>query len=143
MPKRIFAGRLDNLSKICDFVSQAAQEAGFDASGIYAVQLAVDEAVTNIIEHAYGGENIGDIECNYQIMKDGLKITLVDNGKPFNPDTIPEPMLNAPLDEITPRGLGVFFMRNFMDEVQFEFTKDHGNILTMIKRKQSDYQPEK
>jgi len=133
-----FPGRFTSLEKLSEFVTQAAHRSGLDESEVYAVQLAVDEAATNIIEHAYGGENRGDIECGCEITGNGLCITLRDSGRPFNPDGVAAPLLNTTLEEIKPRGLGLFFMRKMMDEVKFEFTPSDGNILTMIKRKKDD-----
>jgi serine/threonine-protein kinase RsbW len=130
-----FQGYYQNLSLIGDFVGQAAQEAGLDDTAIYAVQLAVDEACTNIIEHAYGGEGLGSIQITTIITDDGLKVVLKDTGKPFNPDLIPMPVTNLPLEEIQPRGIGLYLMRKMMDDVKFEFSNHSGNTLTMVKRK--------
>ena len=131
----IFPGRFTSLEKLSEFVMEAAQRSGLDESEVYAVQLAVDEAATNIIEYAYGGENRGDIDCGCEITGNGLCIILRDRGRPFNPEGVAAPLLNATLEEIKPRGLGLFFMRKMMDEVKFEFTPSNGNVLTMIKRK--------
>lgn len=134
MPKRVFAGRLANLKEISIFVTQAAKEAGLDDSAVYAVQLAVDEAATNVIEHSYGGDDQGDIKITCQNVSNGFKIILVDHGKPFNPEKVKKPNINLPLEEIHPRGLGMYFMRQVMDEVIFEFSPKLGNKVTMIKR---------
>jgi serine/threonine-protein kinase RsbW len=134
MPERVFAGRLANLQEISSFVTQAAKAAGLDESAVYAVQLAVDEAATNVIEHSYGGEGIGDIKITCQNLTNGFKVILVDHGKPFNPEKVKTPNLNQPLEEVQLRGLGMFFMRQVMDEVKFEFSPKHGNKVTMIKR---------
>jgi len=134
MPTKVFNARLENLAKISDYILQAAHKAGLDASAVYAVQLAVDEAATNIIEHAYhlrGGEKI---TCSYEILSDGIKIELIDYGDSFEPDEVPTPHVAGSIEEVRPRGLGLFFMRKMMDEVTFEF-KPEGNVLTMIKRK--------
>lgn len=129
-----FPGRYENLEQISRLVEQAAADAGLNESAAYAVQLAVDEAATNIIEHAYGGEGIGEIEITVQVNKNGLTVTLRDHGRPFDPGQIPDPNLSRPLEEIEPHGLGLFLMRKMMDEVQFEFTPQ-GNTVTMTKRK--------
>ena len=134
MPTKVFPARLENLAKISEYIIHGAQQAGLDSSSVYAVQLAVDEAATNIIEHAYHLRGGGKIKCVYEIRPDGIQIVLVDYGDSFDPHIIPEPNVKVPLDEIRPRGLGLFFMRKMMDEVTFEFTPE-GNILTMIKRK--------
>lgn len=133
-----FPGRFESLDKIREFVVQAARQAGFDESATYAVELSVDEACTNIIEHAYGGEGRGDLDCSVEITDQDLIIVLHDQGEPFNPDAIPIPNHSVPLEELKPRGVGLFLIRKMMDEVQFEFTPDRGNILTMKKRRQSE-----
>jgi len=135
MPSKRFQGRYSSLEAISRFVSQAAQEAGFDSSQIYAIVLAVDEACTNIIEHAYGGEGQGEIQCSYEITDDGLRIELHDWGRDFNPDIVPEPDFDVPLEKLQTRGAGLYFMRNLMDEVHFQFGGNDGNVLVMVKQK--------
>ena len=135
MRSKSFPGRLENLEKISDFIVQAAKEAGLDDSATYAVQLAVDEAATNIIEHAYRGTNQGIIICSYDVLKDGIKIVLKDQGRPFDPQAVPEPNIKVPLEDLKPRGLGLYMMRKVMDDIRFEFSPKHGNTLTMFKRK--------
>lgn len=134
MPKKTFPGRFESLQHISDFVGKAAREAGLDESAVYAVQLAVDEAATNIIEHAYGGEGDDKIECICELVPEGLQLILVDYGRVFNPEDVPEPDTDAPLEEVKPRGLGLFFMRRMMDEVKFDFSKRSGNRVIMLKR---------
>jgi len=132
-----FPARLDSLAAIGEFVTRAAEAAGLDARAVYAVQLAVDEACANIIEHAYRGEGGGDIECTCMVNENGLTVILRDYGRPFNPTSVPEPDLYASLEDRKIRGLGLYFIRQLMDQVRFEFTADSGNVLTMIKRKES------
>jgi serine/threonine-protein kinase RsbW len=134
MPQKTFAGRLENLSLIGAFVAQAARQAGLNDEAVYAVELAVDEAATNIIEHGYGGDSDGHIHCTYEILHNGIKITLEDHGRIFDPDSVPEPSFHGKsIENITPRGLGLFFIKKLMDKVDFEFTQGHGNRLTMVK----------
>ena len=64
-----FTAQFANLDNVREFVGDAAQKCGLNASAIYAAQLAVDEAFSNIIEHAYGGECMEMIECTCQIMR--------------------------------------------------------------------------
>jgi serine/threonine-protein kinase RsbW len=129
-----FPGRFESLGKISRFVKQAAQDTGLDETEIYSVELAVDEAASNIIEHAYGEENVGHIDCTCIIESDGLTIILRDNGNPFDPDAVPDVDTQLPLEQRSPGGAGVFLMRKVMDMVQFEFRPD-GNVLTMKKNK--------
>ncbi len=135
MPTETFTSSFKNLERISDFVTKAAEEAGLDDSGVYAVQLAVDEACANIIEHAYGGNEVGDIKITTQFDAGKLVIVMRDKGQPFDPESVPAPKMNLPLEEISPRGLGVYLMHKMMDEVNYEFSEQDGNILTMTKRK--------
>jgi len=134
-----FPGRFDSLRRISEFVARFAGAAGLEPKVIYAVEMAVDEACTNIIEHAYGGEGRGDIECTCQVSSDGLTVRLRDYGRPFDPSSVPEPDINAGLDERREGGLGLYLIRKLMDEVRFEFTPDSGNVLTMVKRKEPSF----
>lgn len=135
MPSQVFPGNFSSLAGISDFVAEYARSAGFDAKATYGIQLAVDEACSNIIEHAYGGEGRGDIELTCSELDDGLMIVLRDNGKQFEPGEVREYDPNVPLSETGDRGAGVFLMNKLMDEVRFEFSKKHGTTLTMIKKK--------
>lgn len=132
-----FPGRFDSLAAISEFVARAAEAAGLDARALYQVELAVDEACSNIVEHAYGGEGHGDIEVTCRINSDGLTVMLRDYGRPFDPTGVAPPDLHASLEDRDLGGLGLYFMRQLMDEVHFEFTSDSGNLLTMVKRKQA------
>lgn len=134
VPTVKFPGRYDSLAKIAELVQQATQEFGLDPLASYGVETAVDEACSNIIEHAYGGEGKGDIEFNYRIEGNALIITLQDQGKGFNPNKIPKPKINVPLKNRPENGLGLYFMHQWMDEVRFEVVNKL-NVLTMIKRK--------
>lgn len=139
--EKSFPAVFESLDHIRDFVGAAAEDGGFSPEAIYAVQLAVDEAFSNIVEHAYGGECDLEIRCVCQISEDRLAIRLEDCGLPFNPADVPEPNLDACLEEREVGGLGLFFIRKLMDEINFEFIpasgKDIGlNILTLIKRKE-------
>jgi len=134
VPPVKFPGRYDSLAKIAELVQKATQEFGLDPLASYGVETAVDEACSNIIEHAYGGEGKGDIEFNYRIEGNALIITLQDQGKGFNPNKIPKPKINVPLKNRPENGLGLYFMHQWMDEVRFEVVNKL-NVLTMIKRK--------
>ena len=116
-------------------MDQTAKKAGFDGHAIYKIQLAVDEACSNIVEHAYGGEGAGNIECTCQEITEGIKIVLCDWGSPFNPDAVPDPRLPGSIQDVEVRGAGLFLIRKLMDEVNFEFSPKHGNRLSLVKRR--------
>ncbi len=129
-----FPTTFDILDEIRSFVGDQAREAGFNAKDIYSIQLATDEAASNVIEHAYSGKPDGkfDVSCEFQI--DHLIITLLDHGKTFEPSRVEEPNLKADLLDRKIGGLGIYLMHKLMDEVHYESTPT-GNLLTLVKRK--------
>ena len=135
MRTAIFPAKFDQLDSIRDFAIQAARDAGMDDSETYAIELSIDEACTNIIEHAYQEENRGDIECTCDSNDVCLTVVIRDHGKPFDPSTVVTPDLNADIDNRAVGGLGVFLMKQLMDEVHFEPLGEAGNVLTMVKRR--------
>jgi serine/threonine-protein kinase RsbW len=108
---------------------------GMDDSDTYTVELAVDEACTNIIEHAYRGIKGGDIECTCDAREDNLTIILRDHGHPFNPRSVSSPDLGADLKNRKVGGLGLYLIHKLMDEVRFEPLGESGNVLIMVKRR--------
>ncbi|HOM67149.1 MAG TPA: ATP-binding protein [Brevefilum fermentans] len=135
MKTKTYPANYKSLATISQFIIEQAEDAGFSPKDVYAIQIAVDEACSNIIDHAYGGENLGEITIKFNNFKNKIQIILIDKGKPFILEDVPEPDLTSPLETRKERGLGVFFMKNFMDSVLFEFSKSEGNILTMEKNK--------
>jgi anti-anti-sigma factor len=135
MKSKTFPANYKNLAIISDFVVNLSEEAGFSASDVYAIQTAVDEACSNIIDHAYGGEDLGNIKIKVKDTEDKIQIILIDQGEPFVPEDVPEPDITSPLEIRKERGLGIYFMRNLMDKVAFEFSQTKGNTLTLVKYK--------
>jgi serine/threonine-protein kinase RsbW len=132
MKTLIFPGNYSSLSKISDFVTQTAKSLGFGSFDLYKIETAVDEACSNIIEHAYGQENKGNIEVSVIPAPDKITITLIDFGEPFNPKKIKNPNLTSNLDDRDNHGLGVYMMKQWMDVVKFE-AESNRNILTLVK----------
>jgi len=130
-----FAAKFEYLDEIREFVGAIARDGGFTDKDVYNIQLATDEAASNIIEHAY--EKIPDgmlvLSCE---VRDGLMtIVLIDHGESFDPSEIPLPDLKADLSDRKIGGLGIFLMRKLMDEVHYEVKPNKNNVLTMTKRK--------
>lgn len=135
MPMKVFPGNYNNLAEIGKFVTIQSEIAGLNENDAYAVQLAIDEACTNIIEHGYGGENKGSIECTCKTSEEGIEIILVDEGKLFNPKTAPMPKLKVPLEELASRGAGVYLMHKVMDEIKYNVDENNHNKLILKKNK--------
>ena len=129
-----YEASFENLDEIREFVGGTARKAGFSEKEIYAIQLAADEASSNIIEHAYAGTTGGKLEIELIVSRNALKIIMRDRGKSFDPSSVPEPNVKADLSERKIGGLGMYLMRQLMDEVSYESSPQAGNTLTMVKR---------
>jgi serine/threonine-protein kinase RsbW len=130
-----FAAKFEYLDEIRDFVGEVARAGGFSDKDVYNIQLATDEAASNIIEHAYENQSDGVLELSCGMRGDVITIILIDHGESFDPSEIPLPDLKADLSDRKIGGLGIFLMRKLMDEVRYEPRSDKSNILTMTKRK--------
>ena len=131
-----FPAKFDYLDEIRDFVGEIARQGGFGSKEVYNIQLATDEAASNIIEHAYEGVSDGVLELSCGFQGSVIVIILVDHGEPFDPSEIPMPDLKADLSERKIGGLGIFLMRKLMDEVRYDSQPGkNSNTLTMTKRK--------
>lgn len=135
MPSYTFPARFEFLDDIREFVAEVARENDFDEKEVYSLQLAADEAASNIIEHAYAEDwnATFDVACN--ILGDAIIITMRDKGEPFDISNVKPPDITADLSERQIGGLGIYLMRKLMDEVRYESNSRTGNLLTMIKRK--------
>ncbi len=138
--RKSFFAEFRILDDVREFVGQAAENCGLQPDDVYRVQMAVDEAFSNIVEHAYAGEPLEEVVCECRISPVKLTVILSDHGKPFDPNKVPRPRLDDPLDDREKGGLGLFFMRKLMDEIYYEVLPEAGkkrprNVLTMVKRK--------
>lgn len=129
-----------NLAAISDFVTAAAAELGIDPKTSFAIQMAVDEACSNVMEHAYCGRNDGTVSIACEARGGELIVTIRDRGRSFDPEAIQRPDPNAPLEEREATALGLFLMEKLMDSVEFHFDPVEGNTLTMRKKVQCGHQ---
>jgi len=131
-----FTAKFEYLDEIRDFVGGIARSGKFSDKDVYNIQLAADEAASNIIEHAYEGVSDGVLEISCGLKNGVLTIILVDHGESFDPSDVPMPNLKADLSERKIGGLGLYLMRKLMDEVSYNVdSKNNRNTLTLIKRR--------
>jgi serine/threonine-protein kinase RsbW len=122
---------LKNLSRVADFTTESTRELGLDDRGVFQLQLAVDEAVSNIIIHGYTHQT-GAIHLTIWKENNNIYIRIQDRGEPFDPIKADSPDLSMPLEERSPGGLGIHFLKTVTDSVHYQF-KDGKNILTLTK----------
>lgn len=111
--------KTENLSVIRDFVSENALTAGIPVTTVENIMLAVDEACTNIIKHAYKSSPEGEIIINIEYNKEKFTITIIDYGKSFEPERVPLPDLQKYYREHKVGGLGIYLMKSLMDDVKY------------------------
>jgi serine/threonine-protein kinase RsbW len=121
-----------DLARIADFVDVACKECHVEPAARFDLQLAVEEACCNIIEHAYEGK-AGQFSVGFETTGRDVTITLHDHGRPFDPAAVAAPDLDATWEERPIGGLGLHLMHKLMDEVRFTF-ENTGNMLVMVKR---------
>jgi anti-anti-sigma factor len=124
---------LDALAKISAFITSAAEDSGLDERATWQVQLAVDEAATNVIQHAYDTDAPGELSVSWRSEGNRFVVTLHDRGRQFDPDAVPTPDLESSLEDRQVGGLGIYLITRLMDEVRFDFHPQGGNLLTMVK----------
>lgn len=117
------------LSVVRAAVGQIGSVYGLTDDSCRGVTLAVDEAVANIIRHAYKNRYDQEIEFNCRAAADRLEFTLVDWGEPADPNRI----CAQPLDEVSLSGRGTHLIKATMDEMHYEHIAS-GNQLRLIKR---------
>jgi len=120
------------LAKVRDFVADHAEKLGLSEKEIGNIRLAVDEAYTNIIKHAY--KNIPAKPVDIELGYDGsqLWISIKDEGESFDPGTYSEPDLRQRIKNKQRGGMGVYLIRKLMDNVQYN-RHGHTNEIRMIK----------
>lgn len=123
-----------NLLRVSEFVRSVGNAIGMTEKQQYDVELAVDEAVTNIMEHAYDGRKDGHISIMLARRNADLVVEIRDVGKPFDSASVKQPQLRVPLGRRDIGGLGIYFMRQLMDTVEFSHNSKHGNLVRMTKR---------
>jgi serine/threonine-protein kinase RsbW len=128
------ASKLENLAKISGFVSQVGAQLKLPADFVFDSQVAVNEACTNIIQHAYGLRADRPISVGCRLRNAEFIIRVRDFGAPFDPDAIAKYKVEGKLGRRTTSGLGLFLMRKLMNRVKFRFEDKRGTELTLMKR---------
>jgi len=126
--------RTEYLAAIRDVTRRVAEVAGFDGAQADQLALAVDEASTNVIEHAYRGAPDRRIELRFHERGDELQVEVVDDGEAVDPRAVPQVDLRRYASERRTGGLGMHLMGRIMDTVTFRRTA-RGNVCCMVKRK--------
>jgi serine/threonine-protein kinase RsbW len=124
----------ENLALIREFVGSIAQQSGMDSADIGKLELAVDEACANVIEHAYGHDISKEVIIRASLDDETLRIDVEDTGRGFDPGLIEPEELEQLVNKRKSGGLGMRLMKTLMDEVRYEIEPGKKNELHMVKR---------
>jgi len=126
--------KTEKLSLARDFVSEAARKFGFDDESIGKIALAVDEACTNIIKHAYEYVPTKEIEITVVMNRRSFEIIITHQGKLFNPDTFKTPDMHDYITHPRRGGLGIHLMRLLMDKVEYKILPNKKCEVHLLKK---------
>jgi serine/threonine-protein kinase RsbW len=132
--KLTVASKLENLAKIGNFVTQTGAQLGLPPDFMFEVQVAAEEACTNVIQHAYKLRADRPISVGCRFRNRELVVRVRDFGRPFDPETVASPKVTAKLGQRRLNGLGIFLIKKLMNRAKYRFDEKRGNELTMIKR---------
>jgi serine/threonine-protein kinase RsbW len=126
--------RTERLIAVREFVSSAARAFGFDDEEAGKIALAVDEACTNIIKHAYRFDPTKSITVTVRRRDNAaFQVTIRDAGLDFDPSRVKSPDMREYLSHFRRGGLGMYLMRSLMDKVEYEIRPGRRNEVRLIK----------
>jgi len=124
--------KIENLRRFIDFVSDYAKQNQFSDKRIKEIELATEEALVNISKYAYPND-IGDIELRCQMQDNNiLVIEIIDNGIPFDMNSVSEPDLNSSILNRNVGGLGIHLIKKMVDEINYKREKDKNHLIFLF-----------
>ena len=129
----ILQNDIQQVPLLAQFVDEACETAGLNMATSMKLNLAIEEAVVNVMNYAYPQGTIGDINIEVQVDNNQLEFIISDSGTPFDPTTKAEVDTTLSAEERPIGGLGIHLVRNIMDSINYERANGK-NILALIKK---------
>ena len=131
----ILANDIAEISKLNQFIEEVGDELSLAPDLVFNLTLVMEEAVVNVINYAYPKEEHEKIYVSARLHEGSIIMVIADNGKEFDPTLAPEADITLSAEERPIGGLGIFLIRNIMNEVKYERIEGR-NILTLEKKLQ-------
>ena len=133
MKELIVEAKRENLLEVQSFIDEQLEEVGCPMTTQIAIDVAVEELFVNIASYAYEqGEGIAVVQVTVHEDPLSVEITFIDNGRQYDPLAKEDPDVTLSVRERKKGGLGIFMVKNTMDNVSYEY-KEGKNILTIKK----------
>jgi serine/threonine-protein kinase RsbW len=126
------ASRLEMLETVQTVLGHVTSLIGFDDDAAHYMSVAVRESVVNAMKHGNRGNERKWVKVSFIIRPRVLEVSVLDEGPGFDPHRIPDPVADENL--LKADGRGIFFMRSFMDEVDYSFPPGGGTLVRLVKR---------
>jgi serine/threonine-protein kinase RsbW len=126
------ASRLDLMEVVQTVLNHLSGLVGFDEEAVHYMSVALRESVVNAIKHGNRGDEGKRVAVEFVLHADALEFKVQDEGTGFDPARVANPV--EPENLLRPDGRGIFFMRNFMDEVSYSFPAQGGTVVRMKKK---------
>jgi anti-sigma regulatory factor (Ser/Thr protein kinase) len=132
--KLILPAIMENLDPMLDFVEKSAHAAGFEKAFLNKIRLVCEEALVNIINYAYpNSKGEVKIQCGVDTDRATFVIQITDSGLAFNPFERPDPDITLSVQDREIGGLGIFMIRQIMDQFSYKRDNDH-NVMLLEKK---------
>ena len=125
--------RIDTVAKAAAAVAEFLSRSGISEDTAFGIDMAVREAVTNAVLHGNRQDENKTVDIVLKSSPDAVEISVHDQGPGFNPEDVPDPTANENI--LKTSGRGIFFMRTFMDEVDWLIRPEGGTTVRMLKRR--------
>jgi|SRR5208337_3591098 len=132
-PRHLVVTEISGIAVVSSALQELMNDHSFANEDILDTQLAVEEAITNVIVHGYRNQG-GDVGVTCRATRGIVEVQIEDAAPPFDPLSLPEPDLTADIEERQVGGLGIFLIRQVMDEIVYRH-ENGKNILVLVKRK--------
>src|SRR4030065_500162 len=119
------------IAEVCDWILPKLKAHKFSEEDIFAVHLALEEALINAIKHGNKMNPEKEVKIDYSVSSEKVEISMTDEGKGFNPETVPDPRLGENLYKN--EGRGILLMQSYMDLVEYNKS---GNRVHMVRYKE-------
>lgn len=125
---------VNEVTKMAEWIELLAEEAGLAPDKTFQLNLALEEAVVNVINYAYPGQEGMPVTLDCEILDDKLSFVLDDSGVPFDPTKNEDPDITLSAEDRPIGGLGIMLVRQFMQDISYEYVDGHNRLSLSMKK---------